>query len=79
MTAFSVTVFYREPTFEARIGRVGPPFAWTFTVHAYDAESAVALAREEFEEMARASSVGWTRVVVAWDITLAGAPEASAP
>ncbi len=66
-----VTVFYREPTFEARLGRRGPPYRWEYEIEAVDAPTAIAIACREFDEVARASGVGWAREIVAWDVTAA--------
>lgn len=65
---FLVTVTYREPTFEERLGRDGPPYAWTFDVDAPDAETARAIAEARFGEAAQQSGVGWPREVIDWHV-----------
>lgn len=59
-----VRIQYREPTFEARIGRVGPPYEWTYEVSAPDSESAIGAALRRFTTVAEASQVRWVREVV---------------
>jgi 1,2-phenylacetyl-CoA epoxidase PaaB subunit len=64
MRLYSVTIYYREPAFELRLRRQGPPYRYTFDVRARDERSAVEMARRQFDEMAQISSVGWAREIV---------------
>lgn len=50
-----VTVFYREPTFEARIRRRGAPYQWTLEIEASDASAAISMARRGFDAVAAES------------------------
>ena len=61
---YQVTIYYREPTFEERIGRTGAPYRFTFDVSALTERGAVRKARDRFDQMARLSSVGWVREIV---------------
>ncbi len=71
--AFRVTIHYREPTYELFSGRRGDPYRWTFEVDAATPEGAESEARREFDELARASSVGWVRRIVRVDTEPAAA------
>jgi hypothetical protein len=62
--SFRVTVHYREPTYEMVNGPKRDPYRWVTTLVADDRSMAERLALEEFEAMARLSSVGWVRRVV---------------
>ena len=61
---FQVRIHYREPTYEMYRGPRAKPYHWTYSIAAATAEQAKVLALEEFREMARNSSVSWTREVV---------------
>ncbi|MBW2528250.1 MAG: hypothetical protein JRI23_29000 [Deltaproteobacteria bacterium] len=64
MPVYSVTIYYREPTFEKRLGREGEPYRFTFEIRARTEQGAVRAARRQFWEMARLSSVGWVREIL---------------
>ena len=59
-----MTVFYREPTFDAWSGQKREPFRGTFEVWGDDPAEAVEAAKEEFRRWARLSSVSWVREIV---------------
>ena len=61
---FRVTIRYREPGFEARLGRVGDAYRWTYRIEAIDREAATRDALQQFEETARQSQVSWRRDIV---------------
>lgn len=61
---FLVTIRYREPEFEARLGGVSHPYSWTYRIAAVNADRAAAIGVREFEATARASSVSWRRDIV---------------
>ena len=67
-----VRIHYREPSFEARLGRQGAPFVWTYEVQAGDATTAIGAALRTFEEAAASSRVRWVRKVV--DVVVAELP-----
>jgi len=69
MRLYSVTIHYREPAFELRLRRQGPPYRFTFDVRARDERCAVEVARRKFDEMARLSSVGWVREIVRIEVS----------
>jgi hypothetical protein len=60
---FEVVIAYREPTFEARIGRSAnaPPFRAYYRVEAADAPAALRLALDLFERDFLESGSGWVR------------------
>jgi hypothetical protein len=64
---FKVTVFYREPDFEARIAPRAEPFRWTYQIKASSPTAAASAAAAEFAETARLSSVSWRRDIIAID------------
>lgn len=68
---FFVTVAYREPEFEKRIGRHGPAYRWTFEIDAPDAQTALELADGRFHEVAVQSGVGWAREIIGWHVLAA--------
>lgn len=74
-TLYKVTVSYREPSYEERAGPRANPYQWTYTVLAGSEEQARRRALEEFEEVTRLSSVGWSRQVVAVDVWLTEPPD----
>lgn len=61
---YAVTVFYREPTFEQRVGRQGEPYQFTFELLAGSEQAAILAATERFWDMARLSSVSWVREIL---------------
>jgi hypothetical protein len=61
---FQVRIHYREPTYELYAGPRRKPYHWTYSIDALSPEQAKVLALAEFREMARNSSVSWTREVV---------------
>jgi hypothetical protein len=61
---YLVTIEYREPTYELRVGPKTRPFGWTYEIVAADESSARESALREFWWVTRASSVGWVREVV---------------
>jgi len=62
--SYRVVIEYREPTYAARAGPSAKTYRGTFRVEARSPASAEVLAREEFREMERLSSVGWAREIV---------------
>lgn len=64
MPRYLVTFHYREPTYEAHVGRGAKLYRGTFAVEAPTPDDAVARAREAFDGWGRASSVSWVREVV---------------
>jgi hypothetical protein len=58
---FSVELTYVEPDYAARTLRAPRTYRARFSVHAASPDAAVAAARERFEALQRASSVGWER------------------
>lgn len=69
MVRYAVTIYYREPSFEQRLGRQGEPFRFTFVVLARSKAGAILQARQQFEEMARLSSVAWVRDIVRIEVS----------
>ena len=67
-TTYQVRIHYREPTYENYAGRPASPYRWTYEVAAGSATEAKSLALREFRAIARASSVGWTRQVIAIEL-----------
>jgi hypothetical protein len=67
---YRVTIRYREPGFERRLGRSGEAYRWTYRIEALDPDSATRRAVEQFEDTARQSQVGWRRDIVAIDAEL---------
>ena len=65
---YRVTVSYREPDYEARVGPRLNPYRWTYTIVADGEEQARLSALLEFRQMTMLSSVGWHRVVVGVDV-----------
>jgi hypothetical protein len=63
MRHYHVTIYYREPTFEARTGPRDHPFQGSFEVRAPGPEQAVRRAKAQFEEWKRRSSVAWIREI----------------
>jgi hypothetical protein len=63
---YRVVLRYREPTFEARIGRpmTAPPYVFERKTRASSPEEAVELCVEEFWRTAALSGVGWIRELV---------------
>ncbi len=61
---FSVTVLYREPTYERRFGKKRLAHRFTFRVAADSVDAAREQALAEFETWARLSGVSWIREVV---------------
>jgi hypothetical protein len=66
---YRVRIMYREPGFEAREGRKGAPFSWTYNINAVDEVAAFTLAVEEFRATAKLSSVGWVRNIVSVEVS----------
>jgi len=61
---YRVVIEYCEPTYATHSGSPAKTYRGTFEVKAYSPEGAEALARQEFREMERLSSVGWARDIV---------------
>ena len=63
---FRVRILYREPTYQShQEGREGRkrPYRWTYVVEAQCSEDAKAQAMDEFRQVERLSSVGWSREI----------------
>jgi hypothetical protein len=60
---FRVTIHYREPSYEASVGRAPTTYRWTYLVQARGESEAERIAVERFRMTAEQSSVGWVRVV----------------
>jgi len=61
---YRVVIEYCEPTYATYAGTPPKTYRGTFEVKAYSPANAEELARQEFHEMARLSSVGWSREIV---------------
>jgi hypothetical protein len=63
LNRYRVSIPFREPTFEQRIGRPpsSPPFMARYEVVAHSPQDAQDRALEIFHEMASRSGVGWIR------------------
>ena len=61
---YRVVIEYREPTYATYAGSAPKTYRGTFVVEAYSPEGAETLARQEFREVERLSSVGWSRDIV---------------
>ena len=60
---YRVSISYREPSYEMRVGPKEKAFHWRYEVKASDEQSAIDSALEEFKQMARMSRSGWVREV----------------
>ena len=60
---FSVELCYVEPGYAVSVHAEPKTYSFRFSIHAASAESAIAVARERFDEAWRASGVGWERRV----------------
>ncbi len=60
---FRIRIHYREPTYESHQGEGQRPYRWTYRIEAENVEQAKAIAIAEFHDLARLSSVGWTREI----------------
>lgn len=65
---YRVRILYREPSYERRAGAKREPYRWTYEVPASSQDQAVDCAVAEFHRMARLSSVGWVREIVAIEV-----------
>jgi hypothetical protein len=66
---YRVTIRYREPGFERRLGRSGAEaYRWTYRIEAIDVEAARQDAVRQFEDTAKQSQVGWRRDIVGVDV-----------
>jgi hypothetical protein len=66
--SWSVTIHYREPTYE-EARQWGPrEYEWTYVVDAPDPDAAKRVAKGEFTHMQILSSVGWARDIVSMDV-----------
>lgn len=61
---FLVTIHYREPTYEKKMGRGPKSYKWTFSIKAQDEETAKSKAVAEFKQTTALSWVGWGREVI---------------
>ena len=68
MPKFLVTVFYREPTYEQRVGDKAEPYRWTYRIAASTDRLAERAALAEFRRVASRSGSGWIRRVVRVDV-----------
>jgi hypothetical protein len=59
---YLVEITYREPGYALHSG-TDRPYSGRFVVQAAHEDEAVARAKAQFEALARASSVGWVRVI----------------
>lgn len=65
---YRVRILYRERTYEKRAGAKPEPYRWTYKLQAPSEQQAVDLAVAEFQHIARLSSVGWVREIVAIEV-----------
>ena len=66
---YEVTIRYREPSYERKVGPKAEPYRWTFEIVSDDDATARDRAVGQFREMERLSSVGWVRVIERVDVT----------
>ncbi|MFH2005896.1 MAG: hypothetical protein ABI333_04825 [bacterium] len=71
---FSVTIFYREPSYARTTGSDEKLYRGSFEVQARDQEDAVGQALAQYKKIERLSGVGWVRRVVRVDCRLVDAP-----
>jgi hypothetical protein len=71
---FSVTVYYREPSYALNTESDEKLYRGTFEVQARDPVDAVRQSLAQFKEIERLSGVGWVRCVVRVDCRLVDAP-----
>ncbi len=64
LRSFRVRIFYREPTYELSRGARRAPYSGTFVVEARDESEAKQGAIDEFNAIAKQSSVGWVREIL---------------
>ena len=70
MTRYVVTIYFREPTFEARIGRKERPYRVSYDVTAASVERAEQSAIAQFEQTALDSWVSWVRQIVRVEVSV---------
>jgi hypothetical protein len=61
---FTVKVYYREPTYELRVGPKADPYSMQYEIPAHDQDEAIRRATAALNESLPESSVGWIRDVV---------------
>ena len=67
---YTVTIHYREPSYEQTGKPRAEPYRFTYDVHAEGADRARELAIAEFERVTRESSVGWVREIVEVEVAI---------
>jgi len=70
---YEVIVYYKEPLFCKTIGKDPETvFAGSFTIEAYNEETAKEKARREFNIIAQHSNVNWNRQIVKFKVKKIG-------
>lgn len=64
LRSYRVVIEYCEPTYATHTNSQPKTYRGTFVVKAYSPEGAETIARQEFREMEKLSSVGWARDIV---------------
>jgi hypothetical protein len=61
---FTVKIYYREPTYELRVGAKADPYSMQYEIRSHDQDEAILYAIAALNRSLPDSSVGWIRDVV---------------